>query len=137
MVAGTSSSRSRAAVGSTSRAANRIADQDTPHSSWPRMSGGGMLFSVRLSHWTASRSPWSSSAMRRPCHPPRALPVTGSVTPGLTTTLSPIAQLLLPIASLLVACHVAPVILVYHSLFVSILSGPGHPATSPFIYFHP
>src|SRR6266700_1914219 len=72
-----------------------------------------MLFSVRLSHWTASRSSWSSSAMRRPCHPLRALLVTGSVTPGLTTTLSPIAQLLLPIDSPLVR-QAAPVVLVYH-----------------------
>ncbi len=54
-----------------------------------------MLLSVRLSHRIVRISAPSRMALMRPCHPPIARPVSGSVTPGLTTTLSPMAQCLL------------------------------------------
>src|SRR5450755_3882940 len=45
-----------------------------------------------------ARVPISSKiALMRPCHPPMLRPVSGSVTSGLTTTLSPFVQFLLSI----------------------------------------
>src|SRR5713226_5734288 len=95
MVAATSSSVSRASAGSTSSGNRFISDQDSPSSSLQAMCACGMLFSVRLSHWIVRISASSRIALMRPCHPPISRPVSGSVTPGLTTTLSPIVQFLL------------------------------------------
>src|SRR5712691_8788850 len=73
------------------------------------MWAGGILFSVRLSHWIVKISSASKMALMRPCHPPISRPVSGSLTPCLTTTLSPMVQFLLcialPIFNMLVPVH--------------------------------
>src|SRR6266851_4636761 len=112
MAAATSSSVSRAAASSTSSGDRFISDQDSPSSSLQARKDGGMLFRVRLSHWIVRISTSSRRALMRPCHPPIARPVSGSVTPGLTTTLSPMAQLLLfivlPMSNVFVPVHHTP-----------------------------
>src|SRR6266516_5737833 len=95
MTAATSSSVSRAAASSTSSDDRFISDQDSPSSSLQARRAGGMLLSVRLSHRIVKISASSRMALMRPYHPPIARTVLGSLTPVLTTTLSPIAQLLL------------------------------------------
>src|SRR5260370_38262173 len=61
------------------------------------MSQAGMAANVRLSHSMLNNTgpPAASSAetaLIRPCQPPISLSVSGSVTPGLTTTQSPSAH---------------------------------------------
>src|SRR5258708_20 len=95
MVATTSALVSRAVAGPTSSGDRFISDQDSPSSSLQARRAGGMLFSVRLSHWMVRICASSRMALMRPCHPLISRPVSGSVTSGLTTTLSPMVQFLL------------------------------------------